>query len=103
MKVRRRKFVFTPDIPRLWANGDAAKTHWANAFSVLLPAYERLFISAVSKRLRDIADPKLREESRIFTGQGQCLYALDARTGKPIAGFGRDGRIDLREGLGRSR
>jgi quinoprotein glucose dehydrogenase len=41
------------------------------------------------------------EEARIFTGQGQFVCALDAKTGKPAAGFGRDGRIDLREGLGR--
>jgi quinoprotein glucose dehydrogenase len=40
-------------------------------------------------------------EARIFTGQGPFVYALDAATGKPIAGFGRDGRIDLRDGLGR--
>jgi quinoprotein glucose dehydrogenase len=40
-------------------------------------------------------------DSRIFTGQGQFVYALDAKTGKPVPGFGRDGRIDLREGLGR--
>jgi quinoprotein glucose dehydrogenase len=41
------------------------------------------------------------DQARIFTGQGQYLYALDARTGTPAAGFGRDGRIDLRDGLGR--
>ena len=41
------------------------------------------------------------DDARIFTGQGQFVYALSARTGKPIEGFGRDGRIDLREGLGR--
>jgi glucose dehydrogenase len=41
------------------------------------------------------------DQARIFTGQGPFLYALDARTGTPIASFGRDGRIDLREGLGR--
>ncbi len=29
------------------------------------------------------------------------MYALDAVTGKPVAGFGDAGRIDLREGLGR--
>ena len=29
------------------------------------------------------------------------VYALDAVTGKPIAGFGDHGRIDLREKLGR--
>src|SRR5713101_8405029 len=32
----------------------------------------------------------------------QKLYALDAATGKPIASFGRGGRVDLREDLGRS-
>jgi quinoprotein glucose dehydrogenase len=41
------------------------------------------------------------DEARIFTGQGQFLYALDARTGRAVADFGRDGRVDLREGLGR--
>jgi quinoprotein glucose dehydrogenase len=41
------------------------------------------------------------EDRRIFTGQGQFVYALNADTGRPIAEFGRDGRIDLREGLGR--
>ena len=40
-------------------------------------------------------------DARIFTGQGQFLYALDARTGTPIAAFGRNGRIDLRQDLGR--
>ena len=40
-------------------------------------------------------------QARIFTGQGHFLYALDARTGTPIVSFGRDGRIDLRDGLGR--
>ena len=31
------------------------------------------------------------------------VYALDAATGKPIASFGKDGRIDLREDLGATR
>jgi quinoprotein glucose dehydrogenase len=41
------------------------------------------------------------EDARIFVAQGQFVYALDAHSGKPVAGFGRDGRIDLRQGLGR--
>jgi quinoprotein glucose dehydrogenase len=40
-------------------------------------------------------------DRRIFVGVRQYLVALDAATGKPIAGFGKAGRIDLREGLGR--
>ena len=39
--------------------------------------------------------------SRILVGVLNFLYALDAATGKPIATFGKQGRIDLRENLGR--
>jgi len=35
----------------------------------------------------------------LFAGMVSYLYALDAETGKPIAGFGEGGRIDLRKGL----
>ncbi len=38
---------------------------------------------------------------RIYVAFRQWLYALDARTGRPAAPFGRSGRVDLREGLGR--
>lgn len=38
---------------------------------------------------------------RIFFGFGHWLYALDAATGNPIPSFGKDGRINLKEGLSR--
>lgn len=41
------------------------------------------------------------KEKRIITGVMNFVYALDATTGKPIPTFGKDGRIDLREDLGR--
>ena len=41
------------------------------------------------------------EDKRILVGVMNFVYALDAATGKPIANFGKDGRIDLREDLGR--
>jgi quinoprotein glucose dehydrogenase len=40
-------------------------------------------------------------DRRLLVGVMNYLYALDARTGKPIESFGTQGRIDLREGLGR--
>ncbi|HEY6126190.1 MAG TPA: PQQ-binding-like beta-propeller repeat protein, partial [Steroidobacteraceae bacterium] len=40
-------------------------------------------------------------EARVFSAVDNFIYALDATTGKPITTFGIDGRIDLREGLGR--
>jgi quinoprotein glucose dehydrogenase len=41
------------------------------------------------------------KDKRILVGVMNFLYALDAVTGKPVASFGNDGRVDLREGLGR--
>src|SRR5262249_48528396 len=41
------------------------------------------------------------KSSRIFVGVMNFVYALDAKTGLPIPGFGHAGRIDLRENLGR--
>ncbi|HEX4748522.1 MAG TPA: PQQ-binding-like beta-propeller repeat protein [Bryobacteraceae bacterium] len=40
-------------------------------------------------------------DKRVFAAVQSFVYALDAGTGLPIKTFGRDGRIDLREGLGR--
>ena len=41
------------------------------------------------------------DERRVFTAITHFVYALDPATGKPIPSFGVNGRIDLREGLGR--
>jgi quinoprotein glucose dehydrogenase len=40
-------------------------------------------------------------ETRIFAAVDHYLYALDAHTGRAVVGFGKDGRIDLQENLGR--
>jgi quinoprotein glucose dehydrogenase len=40
-------------------------------------------------------------DRRIFFAADYYLYAVDASTGKPVAGFGDNGRVDLRQGLGR--
>lgn len=39
------------------------------------------------------------KQSRLFAGIMNYLYALDPKTGEPIADFGEGGRIDLRKGL----
>ncbi len=41
------------------------------------------------------------KDRRILAGVMNFVYALDATTGKVIPGFGDNGRIDLRENLGR--
>ena len=40
-------------------------------------------------------------DRRVFAAVQSFIYALDAGTGKAISSFGKDGRIDLREDLGR--
>jgi len=41
------------------------------------------------------------ENQRVFAGLGRYVYALNARTGAVIPGFGKEGRIDLQQDLGR--
>ena len=41
------------------------------------------------------------KDRRILVGAANFLYALDAASGKPLPDFGTQGRIDLRENLGR--
>jgi quinoprotein glucose dehydrogenase len=39
---------------------------------------------------------------RLYVAVDEKFYSIDARTGRPDAAFGRDGWINLKEGLGRS-
>ncbi|MEJ1241815.1 PQQ-binding-like beta-propeller repeat protein [Chryseolinea sp. T2] len=50
---------------------------------------------------RGVAYYPAKDTSRIFFSAGPYLYALDASRGTLMKSFGLDGRIDLREGLGR--
>ena len=51
---------------------------------------------------RGLAFWSSERDKRILVGVMNFLYALDANTGKPIASFGKAGRIDLRGELGRN-
>jgi quinoprotein glucose dehydrogenase len=42
-----------------------------------------------------------KKDRRLFYANANFLVALDAKTGEPISSFGDNGRVDLREGLGR--
>ncbi|CAL1516759.1 pyrroloquinoline quinone-dependent dehydrogenase [Chitinophaga sp. MM2321] len=41
-----------------------------------------------------------KKDERIFYVAGRYMYAIDANTGKPVETFGKDGKIDLHDGLG---
>ena len=42
-----------------------------------------------------------RDDKRVYAAVTRYVYALDARTGKPVPTFGDNGRIDLHKDLGR--
>ncbi len=53
------------------------------------------------QRLRGVSYWRGDGGARVLFTFGRFLIAVDAATGKPIASFGENGRINLREGLGR--
>jgi quinoprotein glucose dehydrogenase len=50
-------------------------------------------------RIRGLMYWERGDDRRIYFGSHHWFYALDANTGRPIASFGEDGRIDLRQGF----
>jgi quinoprotein glucose dehydrogenase len=50
-------------------------------------------------RIRGLMYWQRGAERRLYFAARHWLHALDARTGRPLPGFGRDGRVDLREGF----
>src|SRR6187200_184968 len=46
-------------------------------------------------------ESKDRSDRRLLFQMNSYLQAIDARTGKSITAFGKDGAVNLREGLGR--
>ena len=54
-----------------------------------------------SRRRRGVGYWADAADERIFTINGRYLIALDAKTGKPRAGFGENGRVDLAAGFNR--
>ncbi len=53
------------------------------------------------KRSRGLQYWESGDDKRVFVAVEQWFYALNASIGKPVESFGVNGRIDLREGLGR--
>ncbi len=81
----------------------------------ITPSQKVFALDAATGKLRWKFDPGIKgtqpdrglaywtdgKNSRILVGVTNFLYALNAATGRPIATFGKQGRIDLRENLGR--
>ena len=62
-------FGLNGDIPRWWFGGDAFKTRFFDAMSLLFPEGEKFFIQCVRDYRDRITDPKLLAEVKDFTYQ----------------------------------
>ncbi len=58
-----------PDIPRYWLDGDAFKTRFFDAQSILFPEGEKFFIACVRDYKDRISDPELLQQVAAFTMQ----------------------------------
>ncbi|HEY4046599.1 MAG TPA: PQQ-binding-like beta-propeller repeat protein [Acidobacteriaceae bacterium] len=81
-------YAYTPNHKVIALDGASGKLIWK--FNPEVPGFARS---------RGISYWTDGTDSRVFAPLGNFLYALDARTGKPLPGFGENGRIDLRKGL----
>jgi quinoprotein glucose dehydrogenase len=57
--------------------------------------------SVITNRGINYWESKDRKDRRLLFAANHMLQAIDARTGKPVPTFGANGRVDLKEGLGR--
>jgi glucose dehydrogenase len=48
---------------------------------------------------RGVAYWRQGEDERLFSFRGHSLYALNPKTGEPVPGFGKNGAVDLNDGL----
>lgn len=67
--VRHPDFGLSESLPKYWLANDPFATHFFDAFSLLIPIGEAMFIETVRLFRDKITDPKLREEVRAFFAQ----------------------------------
>jgi len=62
-------FGLDGDVPRYWLDGDAFKSRFFDAMSILFPEGEKFFIVCVRDYKDQITDPKLAQQVKEFTYQ----------------------------------
>jgi len=86
-------YVLAHDNTIVALNAETGKEQWSHPTG----AKSRL----ITNRGIDYWESADRSERRLFFAVENMLQSIDARTGRPIADFGTNGQVDLREGLGR--
>jgi quinoprotein glucose dehydrogenase len=86
-------FGTTPDLAVFALDADTGRERWR-----FDPAASGFSKAGVNRGLSHWASGS---ERRLFYANDHFLHALDPVTGKPVPSFGKDGVVDLKDGLGR--
>ncbi|MXV52133.1 PQQ-binding-like beta-propeller repeat protein [Pedobacter sp. HMF7647] len=90
----------SPQMKLFALNASTGKIKWMfNPFDSLSSDKKMFFILNNCRGVTYWTDGK--QDKRIFYTAGSELYAINAKTGKPVSDFGIKGKLDLHEGLGR--
>jgi quinoprotein glucose dehydrogenase len=92
-------YATSPRLKLLALNAATGKEKWV--FNPRDSNQNRSFMDFILNNNRGVTYWEDGEDKRIFYVAGSILYAINAETGVLIPGFGKDGRIDLHDGLGR--
>lgn len=69
IKVRKADFEFPRQIDKYWFGNSAFKTHLLNSLTLLLPDLEQYIIRNITRQLKEINYPYLKQEVRAFISQ----------------------------------
>jgi quinoprotein glucose dehydrogenase len=90
--VNGRMYVTSPKLKLIALDAGSGKEIWK------FDPFEGTEATGVNRGVTYWED---KEDKRIFFAAGSYLYAINADNGTIITSFGTDGKVDLREGLGR--
>jgi len=90
-------YATSPTLKLLAVDAGTGKEKWV--FNPRDSNQNKTFGDFIMNNNRGVTYWESGDEKRIFYVAGSMLYAIDASNGKMITSFGRDGRIDLHEGL----
>jgi quinoprotein glucose dehydrogenase len=92
-------YATSPRLKLLALDASTGKEKWV--FNPQDSNQNKSFADFIMNNNRGVTYWEDGDDKRIFYTAGSIMYAIDANTGKMITSFGKNGRVDLHDGLGR--